>query len=112
MLSININTVGQVIVVELSGEIDGKTAPEAQQQILAVIQPAAKILLDLSRVGFMSSAGLRALLATYRQVTKQKAIIRLVGLSEELEDTMSATGFLSFFSIDATLEAGLAALES
>jgi anti-anti-sigma regulatory factor len=35
----------------------------------------------------------------------------LVGLSEEILDTMSATGFLSFFIVQDTVEAGLAALK-
>jgi anti-sigma B factor antagonist len=109
-MDINAKIIEQVTVVELAGDIDGKTAPEAQQQILAVVQPAAKILLDMSQVAYMSSAGLRVLLATHRQVTSQKAALGLVGLSEEIQDTMSATGFLNFFTTYHTLEDGLAAL--
>jgi anti-sigma B factor antagonist len=110
-MEINLKTVEQVSIVEIAGDIDGKTAPEAQQQILALVQPAGKILLDMSRVAYMSSAGLRMLLATYRQATGQKATISLAGLSEEIQDTMSATGFLSFFTVYENLEAGLAALK-
>jgi anti-sigma B factor antagonist len=109
-MDINVKMVEQIAVVEIAGDIDGKTAPEVQQQILAVVHPAAKILLDMSRVDYMSSAGLRVLLATHRQITSQKATLGLVGLSEDIQDTMSATGFLSFFTTYPTLEAGLVAL--
>jgi anti-sigma B factor antagonist len=109
-MDINIKTIDQVTIVEICGDIDGKTAPEVQQQILAVVQPAAKVLVDMSQVAYMSSAGLRVLLATHRQVTSQKAVLGLVGLSEEIQDTMSATGFLNFFTTYQTLEAGLDAL--
>ena len=59
----------------------------------------------------MSSAGLRMLLSTYRQVTSKNGRIVLVGLSEEIQDTMSVTGFLKFFTICTTLESGLATLK-
>jgi anti-sigma B factor antagonist len=110
-MEINIKTVDQVTMVEVVGDIDGKTAPQVQQQILPLIQPESKILLDMSQVGYMSSAGLRLLLSTYRQVSSNKAIIALVGVNEDIRDTMSATGFLRFFTIHDTVEAGLAALK-
>ena len=109
-MDIHVKMVEQVTVIALAGDIDGKTAPEVQERILAEVLPAAKILLDMSQVAYMSSAGLRVLLATHRQVTSHKVVLGLVGLSEEIEDTMSATGFLNFFTTYQTLEAGLAAL--
>jgi len=59
----------------------------------------------------MSSAGLRMLLAMYRQVKSSDAHVVLAGLSEEIEDTMSMTGFLRFFTTSETVEAGLAVLK-
>jgi anti-sigma B factor antagonist len=110
-MDINIKTIKQVSVVELVGDIDGKTAPEVREQIEALIQPQVKIILDMTQVGYMSSAGLRTLLAAYRQVKGSDGRIVLVGITEEIEDTMSMTGFLRFFATYETVEAGLAALE-
>jgi anti-sigma B factor antagonist len=47
------------------------------------------------------------LLSVYRQISGNKGRIVLVGLSEELKDTMSMTGFLDFFTVHDLLEAGL-----
>lgn len=110
-MDINIKTVEQVTVVEIIGDIDGKTAPEAQKQILPLIEPGGKILLNMSQVNFMSSAGLRMLLSTYRQVSSNNGRTVLAGLSEDLKDTMSLTGFLRFFTVYETVEEGLAALQ-
>ncbi len=93
------------------GDIDSGTAPAAQQQVLALVQPECKILLDMSQVGFMSSAGLRMLLFIYRQIMSTGGRIVVVGLSEDIKDTMSLTGFLDFFKLYDTQEAGLAALQ-
>ena len=106
-MEINVKTVDQATVVEIIGDIDGKTASQVQEEILPLVQPDSKILLDMSQVGYMSSAGLRLLLSTYRQVTSQKASIILVGVNEDIQDTMSATGFLRFFTLHDTVEAGL-----
>lgn len=109
-MEINVKSIGQVTVVEISGDIDSNTAPQAQERILPLVQPGGKILLDMSDVEYMSSAGLRMLLSMYRQVSRGNGGIVLVGLGEELKDTMSVTGFLNFFTTRDTVDDGLQAL--
>jgi len=111
-MNVNIRTAGSVQVVELSGELDANTSPVAQQQILPLAKAGSRILLDMSQVSFMSSAGLRLLLSTYRQVATQGGTVALAGLSEDLKDTMSMTGFLSFFAVHDTPEGGVAAMQA
>ena len=110
-MEINLKKLQEIQVVELIGDVDASTAPEVQQQILPLAQPNSKLLLDMSQVPYMSSAGLRVLLSLYRQATAQDGKLVLVGLSEDLQDTMSVTGFLDFFTTGDTLEAGLAQLK-
>ena len=109
-MDITRKTVGEITVMEIVGDIDGGTAPTVQGQITALESSIAKIILDMSGVGYMSSAGLRVLLVVYRTVVGQGRQVVLVGLSEELQDTMSMTGFMDFFAHYATLDEGLAAL--
>jgi anti-sigma B factor antagonist len=111
-MNVNIRTAGRVHVAELSGELDANTSPVAQQAILPLAVDGARIVLDMTNVSFMSSAGLRLLLSTYRQVAAQNGVVALAGLSEDLQDTMSMTGFLSFFSLHDTTVAAIQALES
>lgn len=110
-MEINLKKLQEIQVVELIGDVDASTAPEVQQEILPLAQPHSKLLLDMSQVPYMSSAGLRVLLSLYRQATAQDGKLVLVGLSEDLQDTMSVTGFLDFFATGETLEAGLAELK-
>ena len=102
---------GAITVLQVSGDIDGKTAPAFQEQSLAQIAPEARILLDLEKVGFMSSAGLRVMLLTYREATSKKARIVLSGLNDGVRTSMAATGFIKFFTVRGSLAEGLAALE-
>ena len=49
-MDMNIKAIKQVTVIEIVGEIDGMIAPEVQQQILPLVQPGSKILLDMNGV--------------------------------------------------------------
>lgn len=100
------------VVIEVIGDVDGSTAPALQEQILASAQPGCRLLVDMSRVSFMSSAGLRVMLILHRTISSNKGQVVLVGLSDDIRDTMSATGFLKFFTTADTLEAGLQALKN
>ena len=111
-MEINIENLEEIQVVKLIGDMDASTSPQVQQEILPLTQPKSKILLDMSQVAYMSSAGLRVLLMLYRQATAQDGKLILVGLSEDIRDTMSVTGFLDFFTAADTTEAGLTELQS
>ena len=109
-MEIKVETRPEAAIIQVIGDLDGSTAPVAQQQILAWANPGCKMVLDMTQVGFMSSSGLRALLGIYRQISNNQGRLLLLGLSEELQDTMSTTGFLKYFSTCGTLEEALAAL--
>lgn len=89
--------------VRLVGDIDGGSAAVVQAQISPLAKPDSNMILDLSQVAYMSSAGLRMLLLIYRQMTSLNGKVVLVGLSDEIKDTMSITGFLDFFQATDTL---------
>ncbi len=109
-IEINIKTVEEVKVVELSGDIDANTAPDVQKEVVPLAVSNSKILMDMTNVPYMSSAGLRMLLSLYRQTQAKEGKLVLVGLSEELQDTMSVTGFLDLFITAETVESGIIAL--
>jgi anti-sigma B factor antagonist len=90
-------------VVTLTGALDGKTAPEAQAALAPVLADSTVIVMDLSAVSYMSSAGLRVLLLIHRQLAGKKGRAILVGLSESLAETMRITGFLQFFETHASM---------
>jgi anti-sigma B factor antagonist len=110
-MEVNIKTIDQVTIAEVSGDVDGSTAAKLQEEILPLAVPSSKILMDMTQVPYMSSAGLRMLLSLYRKVGSVEGKLVLVGLSEEIRDTMSITGFLDFFTTCDTVDAGLATLE-
>ena len=109
-MEISSKKVADVTVVQLAGELTAQTTSQPQEKVLQLALPDAKMILDMTRVSFMSSAGLRMLLVLYRTIRGRGGKILLVGLSEDLRSTMSLTGFLDLFHHHPTLEAGLAEL--
>jgi anti-sigma B factor antagonist len=90
--------------VRLEGSLDGKTAPEVREQLRPFLSANSKMILDLTKVDYLSSAGLRLLLLLYRQLSTRKGKLVLLGVSEDIRTVMSHTGFLNFFTL-ATSEA-------
>ncbi len=106
------NPTSQITLVEMNGEVNYNTAPTVEQQLLPLAQNGVKLLLDMTNVPYMSSAGLRMMLSLYRSVTNQEGQIVLVGLVDDIKDTMSITGFLDFFINCDTVDEGIAALKN
>jgi len=101
-----------ITVILIHGEIDGKTAPDAQEKLLPVVAAHKTIVMDMGDVPFMSSAGLRMMLLFYRHATAANGKVALVGLSEQIRDTMAATGFLDFFVVSVNVQEAVASLKT
>jgi anti-sigma B factor antagonist len=95
-----------ILTVRLEGSLDGKTAPEAREQLEGFLAGKSKLILDLTKVDYLSSAGLRLLLVLYRELAARKGKLALLGVSQDIRTVMSHTGFLSFFTlVESTVEA-------
>lgn len=103
---------GSVVVVSLLGDLDSSTAPMVQERLRSLVHPDGLVLIDLSGVRYMSSAGLRTMLLLYRQAQLVNTMVGIAGISEELRTMMSATGFLGFFTVGDTVADGVRILES
>jgi anti-sigma B factor antagonist len=104
-------TQGPVTVIELVGELDSATAPLSRDRLRDLVGAGSPVLLDLSKMSYMSSAGLRVLLLAYRQANAAGTPLALAGLPHMIRDVMAATGFLDFFTVADTVEDGLRELD-
>ncbi len=107
-MEVFVDEVGSVVVVSVVGELDGHTSPPAQDQILPLIQPGSRVLLNMTDLSYMSSAGARMMLLIYRQIKANEGDVILAGLIPEIQDMLAATGFLDYFEVAATVDDGLA----
>ena len=106
-MDIRKHTVDSITVISLIGDLDSRSAPAAQEQILPSLPVNERILLDLTGVPFVSSAGLRTMLLIYRQAQAIDCSVAVVGLSPEVHNVLDATGFLDFFVVSDTVADGV-----
>ncbi len=109
-MQVDVRNDGGIVVIEPVGDIDGKTASEFQDKVLGLVQPQARIVLSLERVDFMSSAGLRSMLLIYREAKSKDAQVVLAQVNKNIRNSMSATGFLSFFVVRDSVQDGIQAV--
>ena len=96
--------VDDVVVVAVSGEVDALTAPALTAAIGAACAGAspAGMLVDLSQVSFLASAGLRVLIATHDEVTPN-ACFEVIACSAAAH-SITVLGLDSVLAVYRTLE--------
>ena len=88
----------------MGASLDSSNAPEIQKAILAVLDQEKSIILDMSNCTYVSSAGLRVMLYSYKIAAAKGNKVYLVGVSDEIRDVMSMTGFEKFFDFFNTVD--------
>lgn len=109
-LDVTTATAGPVAVLTLAGDLDAATADVVRDEVGAAMRAHPRVVLDLRGVRHVTGVGLRTLLLVYRQGQCLRTTMALVGLSPDLHDLLSATGYLRFFRIAGTTDEALALL--
>jgi anti-sigma B factor antagonist len=98
-------------IVSVDGSLDSGTAPGAQEKLLPLVVPGCLLVLIMEKCTMISSAGLRLLLMTAKQIVKVRGRAVLAGLSEEIQDVMQMTGFDNIFPSYETVPEAIAYLK-
>jgi len=101
--------IGQVAVVTLPAEIDVTLADSVRDELLAILgQGAVLLIADLSRTEFCDSAGVSALVRTYRQASTSGSAMRLVVSTPSVQRVLSITGVDRLVDVFPSVAASLA----
>ena len=85
----------QVVVIGLEGSFDALTADEARAKMQQQIDEGnQRIVLDLSRVDFLSSAGVRVLLQMLKRIRLLDGDLRLAAAQSSVEKTLEILGLV------------------
>ncbi len=100
----------EVTIFTITGEIDTITSYELEKQLIDHIHSGARYLaLDLGGVEYISSAGLRVLLKTIKELKLINGRMFLCSIRNEIKEVFVISGFNLVFPIYHTLEEGLTA---
>jgi anti-sigma B factor antagonist len=110
-MNIHKRMAGPVCVISLDGKLDSHTTPTVHAAMPDLLPAKGQVLLDFTKVACMSGDGLRTALLVYRQAQGLESSVALVGLSADLKNVLTATGYLDFFVVADTVADALAALQ-
>ena len=99
-----------MLVVEITGRLDTQSSGPASEEMARIVQDGnSKILLNLGKLEFLSSAGLRVLLRTRKLLPEPEGRMMICQAKGVVEEVLKISGFDTFADVHDT---EVAALES
>ena len=84
---------GSKLMVALSGRLDTSAAPGAQKEIMGALGDVTELVYDLENLEYISSAGLRILIASLKEMKAKDGSMTLINVSEGVREILDLTGF-------------------
>ncbi len=93
-LHIRLEEVGSKVILRLEGRIDAATAPVLENKIQKLIdEKRFQLLLDFTDVDYLSSAGMRVLLAALKKIKAHHGIFGVFSVTEDVSEIIRLAGF-------------------
>lgn len=97
-MKINKEKTGQELTFSLEGRLDTVTAPELERELNAELDGAEALTLDLGKLEYISSAGLRVLLSAHKEMAR-KGGLKILNANEIVREVFDVTGFSDILNI-------------
>jgi anti-anti-sigma factor len=95
-------------VVSVKGRMDAVTAPEFEKNVIDLISKGEKtFVVNFVELDYISSAGLRSILALAKKLKGKEGKILLAGVRGPVEEVFNISGFSSMFKIFDSEESAL-----
>ena len=98
-MTIEKNLSENTLNIALNGRLDTNTAPQLEAELKASLSGVEHLILDFEQLSYLSSAGLRVLLAAQKQMNRQgDMVVRHV--NETIAEIFDVTGFCDILTIE------------
>jgi anti-anti-sigma factor len=103
-MEIRLSEKKQFSVLALSGRPDALTAPAFELEVRKLLDAGAlSVVVDLTDCAFVSSAGLRGILALAKGLRAVSGEVRFAGLQPAVQEVFTISGFTSLFKLYPTV---------
>lgn len=92
-------TEGTTLALALEGRLDTTTAPELEAELKSSLDGVTALDLDFEKLEYLSSAGLRVLLAAQKVMNKQGTMV-IHHVNDTIHEVFEVTGFLDILTIE------------
>lgn len=108
-MKIQTNKEASAMVATITGRLDAVTAPEYEKAVNELIAGGEiAFVFDFGGLDYISSAGLRALLATAKQLKAKGGQVRFANVKGTVKEVFDISGFGAIFPMDDSVAAALA----
>ncbi len=98
-MNITKNVNGTTLEIALEGRLDTMTAPELEAELNKDLGGAESLVLDFSKLDYISSAGLRVLLSAHKAMIT-KGGMKVTHVNEIVQEVFEVTGFADILTIE------------
>ena len=98
-MQIDMKKNGADLIVALEGRLDTTTAPQLEGELKTALEGVKNLTMDLTRLDYVSSAGLRVLLMAQKVMNRQGNMI-IRNVKPEIMDIFDVTGFVDILNIE------------
>ena len=98
-MTINAKQNGTTLEIALEGRLDTMTAPELEAELKKSMDGAESLVLDFSKLDYISSAGLRVLLFAHKAMSS-KGGMKVKNVNEIVREVLDVTGFSDILTIE------------
>ena len=97
-MTIQNNKNGSALSLALEGRLDTTTAPELDEVLKGSLDGVTELTMDLEKLEYLSSAGLRVLLSAQKTMNKQGSMV-VKNVNETIMEIFEITGFSDILNI-------------
>lgn len=98
-MNINLEINEATAKISMEGRLDTTTAPTLEEKINALPDDVKDLVLDMGKVEYVSSAGLRVILFAQKKMAKVGGM-KLVSVCDAVMEVLEITGFADIFTIE------------
>ena len=97
-----------IVSITITGRLDADSSPEAEKVVNEALEGQTKqVLFNLASLEYLSSAGLRVLLSTAKEMRRRNGKLVLCSLNEFVKELFDVSGFQSLIPIADSVESGI-----
>ena len=93
------NQEGSKLTVTLEGRIDTLTAPQLETELAPLLDGVMSLVLDIAKVAYISSAGLRVMLSTHKKMLASGGSLTIANAVSAVHEVFDITGFSDILTL-------------
>lgn len=91
---------GKTLTVKPEGRLDTMTSPEFERRTQPETAGMQEIIMDFEKVEYISSGGLRVLLALEQRMEECGGIVKVIHVNDYIMEVFELTGFLDILTVE------------